>query len=102
MKPLEKTKPNFSPRTNLLKYVNTSKDVKGKGKVVSEPKISFKGSEANLKKEENKFMKKVVRQQKEAKQRHIPFKGKNQDNRIVVFKNKERGELHIDKEILLG
>ena len=49
-KPFEKVKPKFSHKSNFSKTANASKDVKSKGKLVSEPKISSKDFEAQLKK----------------------------------------------------
>ncbi|XP_023729721.1 uncharacterized protein LOC111877429 [Lactuca sativa] len=49
-KPFEKSKLKFSSKSNFSKTANASKDVKDKGKLVSEPKISSKDFEAQLKK----------------------------------------------------
>ena len=61
-KPLEKTRPKCSPKSNFSKTANTSKDVKCKGKLVLEHEICSKNFETRLKKEEKKIAKKTNKQ----------------------------------------
>ena len=87
MKPLEKINPIFSRKTNFSKSVNTSKDVKGKNKVVTEPEISLEEFEANLKKEKKAFAKKMDEKHKDFIQRKtIPVDVNLCDNKMKVFK----------------
>lgn len=55
---MEKTKAHLSPKTNVSQSDNTSKEVKGKGKIVSESKIPSKGSETHSNKVEKEVIKK--------------------------------------------
>ena len=62
--------------------MNSSKDVKGKGKLVSDHKAPIKKSETNSKKVEKKFVKNQIKnKQKQSSAKETNLK----DNRIKVF-----------------
>ena len=84
---MQKTKYHFFPNTNASHSAKTSQDVKGKGKIVLEPKVPLKRSKTNPKIVE----KKIVKQHIHNKQRKISSKDKIlKDNRIMVFQIKRK------------
>ena len=57
-KPIKNPKTNCPLKTNFSKSINIkSKDVKGKGKIVSKPESSLKEYEASLKRKAKEFAK---------------------------------------------
>ena len=77
----------MSSENKFSKYVNISKDVKGKNKIVPEPEISLEEYKANLKKEEKAFAKRIAKKHKEFIQRKSNVVEINLgENKIKVFK----------------
>ena len=84
---MEKSRSHNFPNKSVSHFAKTSKDVKGKGKMVSEPKIPIKKSETNSKRDDKKF----VKQQIHNKQKKTSLKDTDlKDNRIIVFQNTKK------------
>ncbi|XP_023766822.1 uncharacterized protein LOC111915392 [Lactuca sativa] len=97
-KPIENPKTSFSPKNQSSKPNIMSKDVKVKGKVISEPEITLEEYNANLKKEENAFLKNMAKSHKEfIPRKTIPIEINLCDHKVEVFKI-EKGKNYVMRD----